>query len=229
MNEKINILNIELYQTSAKAAMQKVVQYMESDSINTVEIITMDMLLKGKDMPGWKEAVESRLLTELYGLYPETEILEAAGVREKTLLRDTAGQVFLKMFLRYIQRNKKRVFLVAQSETELLEMESAIREHDRKLILAGRGVLPPDGAGIEQVINAVNGAETDCIFSLLPSPEQELLIQRNSALLNARVWFGCGSVLKEIYMKKQKKGKLQRFLRRKVFRYQVGRQQRSEE
>ena len=39
--------------------MQKVVQYMESDSINTVEIITMDMLLKGKDMPGWKEAVES--------------------------------------------------------------------------------------------------------------------------------------------------------------------------
>ena len=72
--------------------------------------------------------------------------------------------MFLKMFLRYIQRNKKRVFLVAQSETELLEMESAIREHDRKLILAGRGVLPPDGAGIEQVINAVNGAETDCIF-----------------------------------------------------------------
>ena len=200
MNEKINILNIELYQTSAKAAMQKVVQYMESDSINTVEIITMDMLLKGKDMPGWKEAVESLNLV----LPGETEILEAAGVREKTLLRDTAGQVFL-------------------------EMESAIREHDRKLILAGRGVLPPDGAGIEQVINAVNGAETDCIFSLLPSPEQELLIQRNSALLNARVWFGCGSVLKEIYMKKQKKGKIQRFLRRKVFRYQVGRQQRSEE
>ena len=215
MNEKINILNIELYQTSAKAAMQKVVQYMESDSINTVEIITMDMLLKGKDMPGWKEAVESLNLV----LPGETEILEAAGVREKTLLRDTAGLVFLKMFLRYIQRNKKRVFLVAQSETELLEMESAIREHDRK----------PDGAGIEQVINAVNGAETDCIFSLLPSPEQELLIQRNSALLNARVWFGCGSVLKEIYMKKQKKGKIQRFLRRKVFRYQVGRQQRSEE
>mgnify|MGYP007079156354 FL=1 len=103
MNEKINILNIELYQTSAKAAMQKVVQYMESDSINTVEIITMDMLLKGKDMPGWKEAVESLNLV----LPGETEILEAAGVREKTLLRDTAGLVFLKMFLRYIQRNKK--------------------------------------------------------------------------------------------------------------------------
>ena len=133
------------------------------------------------------------------------------------------------MFLRYLQRNKKRVFLVAQSETELTEMESAIREHDRKLILIGKGVLPPDGTGIEQVINAVNGVETDCIFSLLPSPEQELLIQKHSALLNARIWFGCGSVLKEIYMKKQKKGKFQRFLRKKVFRYQVEKQQRNEE
>ena len=126
MNEKINILNIELYQASAKAAMQKVVQYMESDSINTVEIITMDMLLKGKDMPGWKEAVESLNLV----LPGETEILEAAGVREKTLLRDTAGLVFLKMFLRYIQRNKKRVFLVAQSKLSKLPSNFESRQVD---------------------------------------------------------------------------------------------------
>ena len=59
-------------------------------------------------MPGWKEAVESLNLV----LPEETEILEEPGHREKTLLRDTAGQlVFLKMFLRYLQRNKKRVFL----------------------------------------------------------------------------------------------------------------------
>ena len=123
MNEKINILNIELYQTSAKAAMQKVVQYMESDSINTVEIITMDMLLKGKDMPGWKEAVESLNLV----LPGETEILEAAGVREKTLLRSTARQVFLKMFLRYIQRNKSVYFLWHSQKQSFRDMESAIR------------------------------------------------------------------------------------------------------
>ena len=55
---------------------------------------------------------------------------------------------------------------MAQSETELLEMESAIREHDRKLILAGRGVLPPDGAGIEQVINAVNVLRQIAFFLL---------------------------------------------------------------
>ena len=103
MNEKINILNIELYQTSAKAAMQKVVQYMESDSINTVEIITMDMLLKGKDMPGWKEAVESLNLV----LPGETEILEAAGVREKTLLRDIGGTgVFKDVSPLYTEKQK---------------------------------------------------------------------------------------------------------------------------
>ena len=81
MNEKINILNIELYQTSAKAAMQKVVQYMESDSINTVEIITMDMLLKGKDMPGWKEAVESLNLVRRFWRRQESEKRRCCVIR----------------------------------------------------------------------------------------------------------------------------------------------------
>ena len=90
MNEKINILNIELYQTSAKAAMQKVVQYMESDSINTVEIITMDMLLKGKDMPGWKEAVESLNLV----LPERRRFWRRQESEKKTLLRDTADRWF---------------------------------------------------------------------------------------------------------------------------------------
>lgn len=225
MDDTMKILNIELRKTSAKAAMQKAVQYMESDSINTMEIMTMDMLLWGQDTSGWKGAVESLDLV----LPGELELLEAAGITDKNLLRDTAGQVFLKMFLRYVQRNKKRVFLVAQSESELADLEKAIHEYDRKLILAGHGILPANGCGEEQVINAVNGAETDCIFSILPSPQQELFIQENSALLNARIWFGCGSVLKEIYMKKRKKGRIQRFLRKKVFRYLVGRQRRNEE
>ena len=86
------------------------------------------------------------------------------------------------------------------------------------------------------LINLLNIAGTGPIFGpiqgILFGPIAFITIPIGcviSALLNARVWFGCGSVLKEIYMKKQKKGKIQRFLRRKVFRYQVGRQQRSEE
>ena len=128
MDDTMKILNIELRKTSAKAAMQKAVQYMESDSINTMEIMTMDMLLWGQDTSGWKEAVESLDLV----LPGELELLEAAGITDKNLLRDTAGQVFLKMFLRYVQRNKKRVFLVAQSEAELANLEEAIHEYDRK-------------------------------------------------------------------------------------------------
>ena len=69
----------------------------------------MDMLLKGKDMPGWKEAVESLNLV----LPGETEILEAAGVREKTLLRDTAGQDFVEQKTRgkYVLTDKAEMII----------------------------------------------------------------------------------------------------------------------
>ncbi len=225
MESKMNILNVELDRLCAKDSMHRAVQYMESESVSTIEIVTMDMLLRGKEKPEWKDAVESLDLV----IPGEQEILEAAGISDKNLIRDISNQVFLRMFLRYLQKNKKRVFLVARSEEELLELENAMKEYDRHLIIAGHGILPEDGDLEENVINDINGAETDCIFSILPSPEQELFIQKNSALLNARIWFGCGDVLKENYMKKRKKERIQRFFRKKIFRYLVGQQQRSEE
>ncbi len=225
MEEKIKVLDIEIDRLGAKASMQKMMEYMESEAVNAVEIVTMDMLLQGQELSEWKEAVRSLDLV----LPGEPEILEVSDAGDRNLLYDVSNQVFLKMFLRYLQKNHKKVFLVAQSEEELLAMERAVREYNRRLLVAGHGILQPDGSGAENIINDINGAETDCIFSILPSPEQELFIYRNSALLNARIWFGCGSALNEIYLKKQNKGKIKRFFRKRIFRYLVGQKKKEED
>lgn len=224
MNGKITILNIELDRLSAKEAMYRAVQYIENESVSTVEIVTMDMLLRGQERPEWKQAVQTLDMV----IPGEQEILEAAGISDKGLIRDTSGQTFLKMFMRYLQKNKKKVFLVAQTEEELTDLETLMREYDRHLLITGHGILPADGTSEETVINEINGAEADCIFSLLPSPEQELFIARNSALLNVRIFFGCGDVLKENYLKQKKKARIQRFFRKKVFRYLAGRQKKDD-
>ena len=49
MKEKINIFDVEIDGFTAKAAMQAAVQYMQSESINTIEIVTLDMLMQEKD------------------------------------------------------------------------------------------------------------------------------------------------------------------------------------
>lgn len=219
MNEKINIFDVALDGFTAKAAMQAAVQYMQSESINTIEIVTLDMLMKGQDNPEWKE--NTKVLDML--IPGEKEILEAAKVEDRELLKDVSNKVFLKMFLRYLKKNRKKLFLVATSEAELYSLEEAMEKYSGRVLVAGKGVLPEEGRTEETVINEINGAEIDCIFSVLPSPQQEDFIARNSALLNARVWLGCGRSLTEGYLEKNITS-VRRFFMKKMFCYQVGRQ-----
>ena len=103
-------------------------------------------------------------------------------------------------------------------------MESAIREHDRKLILIGKGVSAAGCTGIEQVINAVNVClETDCIFSLPSFPgtasPPNTEAQRPAKCQNLVRMRKCFE-RKSIYRLKTEKRKVSDILREKVFRYQ---------
>ena len=219
MEEKINIFDVEIDGFTAKAAMQAAMQYMQSESINTIEVVTLDMLMQGQDNPEWKENTKAMDMV----LPGEIEILEAAEITDRNLLRDVANEVFLKMFLKYLQRNRKRVFLIAQSEQELTTLTGVMGKYGRNIGIVGQGILADNGRSEEDIINDVNGAETDCILSVLPSPQQEEFIVRSSALLNARVWLGCGEAMIVNYNKKNKGG-VRRFFLKRVFRYQVGKQ-----
>ncbi len=76
MKKKINIFDVEIDGFTAKAAMQAAVEYMQSESINTIEIVTLDMLMQGQDSPEWIEKTK-----EIDLILPgEKEILEAAEV-----------------------------------------------------------------------------------------------------------------------------------------------------
>ena len=219
MEEKMNIFDVEIDGFTAKAAMHMAVRYMQSESVNTIEIVTLDMLMQGKDDPAWKEDTK-----ELDMVLPgESEILEAAKITDRNLLKDVANQTFLKMFLHYLRRNKKRVFLIAQSEKELISLEEVMEKYHTGIAAVGNGILGLEGKSEEDIINDVNGAETDCIISVLPSPGQENFISRNKLLLNARIWLGCGSILTENYHEKST-GSVRRFLMKKAFRYKVEKQ-----
>lgn len=219
MEEKMNIFDVEIDGFTAKTAMQKAVEYMQSEYVSTIEIVTLDMLMQGKDDPVWKENTKEIDMV----LSGEREILEAANITDKILLKNVDNQVFLKMFLRYLQRNRKRVFLIAQSEKELVSLEEAMVKYHRGIAVAGHGILSSEGKSEEDIINDVNGAETDCIISVLPSPEQEEFIIRNKSLLNIRVWLGCGNMLAENYRRKSTGG-VRRFLMKRAFRYNVEQQ-----
>ena len=98
MIEKMNIFDVEIPILTAKEAMIRAMQYLESESVDTIELVSMDMLMKERENAQWKEQINALTM-----LLPEnTEILKAAEIENEKLFRETEENVFLKMFMKYM-------------------------------------------------------------------------------------------------------------------------------
>ena len=212
MEEKINILDLNLDCVTVKNAMIQAIQFLDSDSIDTIEIISMNTLMEQREDEGW-----------------EAEILRAADISDRTKLKEAEEGTFLKMFIKYLEKKRKNVYILAESEEEFLKTRNLLRNRNRGIRFSGYSVLDPQEAREENVINEINGTETDCILSVLHTPYQEEFISRNKALLNVRVWLGCGAVFAQQYENKGPAGRLKHFLQKKLFWYRVEHQNKEEQ
>ena len=222
MTGNIDVLGVEVDCLTAKEAMLQAMRFMENDSVDTIEILTMDALMNGREDMDWKELVKKSGLV----LPGEMEILKAADIHDRVMLKETENLTFLKLFIKYLQKNQKKVFLLAETQEALECAEEKIRRYNRGILITGRGVLASDGSGEENMINEINGTETDCIVSVLPSPYQERFIAGKKALLNIKVWLGCGAVVAgRLYGGKKALGRMRHFFRKILFSWRVGKEQ----
>lgn len=222
MTGNIDVLGVEVDCLTAKEAMLQAMRFMENDSVDTIEILTMDALLNGREDMEWKEMVQRFDLV----LPGEMEILKAADIYDRVRLKETENYTFLKLFIKYLQKNRKKVFLLAETQEALESTEKKIRQYNRGILITGRGILASDGSGEENMINEINGTETDCIVSALPSPYQERFIAGNKALLNIKVWLGCGAMAAgRLYDGTKVLGRMRHFFRKILFSWRVGKEQ----
>ena len=221
MEEKIKVLGVEMNCLTAKETMVLAMQFMENDPVDTIDMMTMDSLMNNQDDEAWiSQAGDFKLV-----LPGESEILEAAEVRDRVKLKETENRTFLKMFMKYLQKNQKRVYLLADTEEAISKAEGAIRRYNRGIRLTGHACLNRDDNREEEVVNDINGTETDCVLSVLTPPYQESFISRNRTLINAKLWFGCGPMLSRSYDDRKVLQQIRHFFRKTMFRRQVEKQQ----
>lgn len=172
MKERINVLSTEMDCITAKEAMLKAIAFLERESVDIIEVLSMSALMRARDEDEWIRS------TSGFGLIlpGETEILEAAGETDRIKLREAENQTFIKMFMKYLQKNRKRVFLLAESEEKLNTVENAMKYYDKGIFLTGHALIKEGENREEDVVNEINGTETDCILSVLTSPYQEKFI-----------------------------------------------------
>lgn len=218
----MEIFGIELDMLTAKDALKTIVQYMETETINTVELVTLELLMQGKSDPQWLEQIKRTDLV-LPGEKALLDISEASGFYEeeaKKQRKELTNKTFIKLFFKYLQRSRKEVFLLAEKEEDLAFLEEMLWAYTEGLLITGQAVLPERGTGEEKVINEINGVEPDCIISILPYPVRESFISDSRALLNARIWVGMdGFLLKE---GRKTSEKLRQFLLKRIFCHLAG-------
>ena len=222
--DKLNIFDVEIDCLTAKETMQRVMKYLETESASVVEILTLDMLVQEQDDTQWKEFLQKMDLV----IPGDCEILKAAGGEDRTLLKEAENGSFLKMLFYYLHKNKKKVFLISPNEDILQRLVQDLQEYNSGIIIIGSGILPEDGSREETVINDINGVEADCVLSVLPSPRQEVFINKSQALLNTRLWIGCGNFLQLRSGNTSKSGRILRYFTKKIFQYRVGKEKKGQ-
>ena len=192
MNNKINVLELELHNDTAKEAMQKVMEYMKTEPLNIVEFISSDSLLLSKDDEVLRDNISQADLV----LTIEKSFLELAGVTDRKRLQEAENGLLLKMILHYFHKNQSRVFLLAESEEDRTRLAENFEQYYSGIHLVGTEIVSSDRAMDDMILNSINGVEAECVISVLPSPLQETFVVRNRILLNTRVWLGLGKNVK---------------------------------
>ncbi len=217
MNEKIEVLGLQINNIIAKDALKNVVAYMETEPINIIEMVTMKTIGAFQEMEDANEVFGTIDLA----LASDKGILQAAGVQEERHLKEVDELLFIKMVLKYLHKNEGKVFLLAETQADLQKLALYMEEDYARIQVVETATMEVQGASDDMLLNLVNGAEVGCVLSALPSPMEERFVARNKLLINARLWLGLGNLLDE--MKKEKTGfqKVKEFVSRQLLKKEM--------
>ena len=92
-------------------AMVQVEEFLNSTMMNTIEAISMDMLVKTQEDDRLKACIEHLDLTVI----SDKEILKAAGEISRQRIQETVNNDFFKEFAKRASGNRRAVFLLGET------------------------------------------------------------------------------------------------------------------
>ena len=206
-------------------AMVQVEEFLNSTMMNTIEAISMDMLVKTQEDDRLKACIEHLDLTVI----SDKEILKAAGEISRQRIQETVNNDFFKEFTKRASGNRRAVFLLGETEEKLDALREFLAEHYSGIQVAGCFGLADCPGDYDMVINEINIAEPDVIMSVLTSPEQEYFLQDNREKLNAKIWYGLGEVYSDRKVVSEVAGFARKLIQKGVMHSMISRYNKKEE
>lgn len=225
MCKKFEVLGVQLDGYTAKEAMQEAIRYMETEPISTIEILAGTSVSELIETGEFREKLEKMDLL----VVGDRTLLELSGIDDKSLLREAETNLFVKMFLRYLKKGRRKVFLLAPDEEQKEKFQSYLERYYSEIEISGSEIVEDRPGMNDMIVNKINGAETECVLSVLPSPLQENFIGENKPVLDARIWLGLGESIKNSHRKRNKKAKLQNFFIKFLLKSEIKKQEKEQQ
>lgn len=190
MKKKIQILGMKIDNYSVRESILLAESYLNGTSLNTIEDISMKMLMESET-----HEVLGQALQELdLAIIGEKEILAAAEVETPQRLKETVEHEFFHEFMKRISRNHKIVYILGEKSEKIQSLVNFLKEHYPRIAVAGVFALEDCQGDYENIINEVNGEAADVVISVIPSPLQEEFLMEYKSKMCAKVWYGIGEV-----------------------------------
>ena len=183
MNAELEILGVKLKHYRVDAAMEIAEEYLSNDKLNTIGIVTMQMLMQASKEPTWKQYIEVLDLTVI----GETEVLEAAGIDPETpSYEEVETNEFIARFFWGLIQTKSRIFVLGDTEEELQTLQKYLTETYPGIEIGGGAVVET----LEE--SAFDSLTTDVIVSGLAGTRQDRFVLENSSKISAKIWLSLG-------------------------------------
>ena len=117
-------MGIGLDNYTVRESMRQVENYLSNDVLNTIENISMQMLIASGTDP-----VVHNVISELdLSVIGEKEILKAADADSMQRVQETEQNDFSYEFYRRIERNKRSIFVLGQTEEGVQKVKAELQE-----------------------------------------------------------------------------------------------------
>lgn len=208
MIKKIDILGLSLDNYTVREAIRRVETYLSNNVLNTIECISMEMLIQAENDEVLRNVIQSLDLAVI----GEKEILQATKSSTMQRIRETEENDFFFEFFKRVERNKKSVYLLGESEEKIAEVRLELERQFKKISIVGSYALEDCVGALDAVINELNSTTPDIIVSVLPTPMQEHFFWEHKDKMNANIWYGMGNL--PIRRKQGVMGRIQRVVHR---------------
>lgn len=218
---KMQVLSVSLNDYTVREAMRKVEEYLHDGKVHTIAYISKKGIMEADENEQVKEFISKMELM----VCADADILRAANVETRSRIREIDENLFMEEFLKKMIRQRKTIFLLAQTDADLLQLEDHLRSYQENLCIVGKYALEHLEADEEFIVNQINVLEPDVLISILPSMKRIEFYDSNYMKINTNIWL----MLKEnVVLHNKDKGLLRKMsekftrgiFKKKVMRYQ---------